>query len=102
MQKVRLWEVTSDSELQEVPGNEINLEERLEGWLASDISVTCPPRHGNTDYVTRTSRKKYGSTLTNWEEMLRPREETPPIRGLLFDPLTSGPVPVGRMWRARM
>ena len=42
MQKVRLWEVISDSELQEIPGNEINLEERLEGWLASDISALDP------------------------------------------------------------
>lgn len=42
MQKVRLWEVISDSELKEIPGNEINLEERLEGWLASDISALDP------------------------------------------------------------
>ena len=42
MQKVRLWEVISDRELQEIPGNEINLEERLEDWLASDISVLDP------------------------------------------------------------
>ena len=42
MQKIRLWEVISDEELQEIQGNEINLEERLEGWLASDISVLDP------------------------------------------------------------
>ncbi len=42
MQKVRLWEVISDSELKDIPGNEINLEERLEGWLASDISALDP------------------------------------------------------------
>lgn len=39
MQKVSLWEVTSDEKLQPIPGNEINLEERLERWLADDISV---------------------------------------------------------------
>ncbi len=42
MQKVRLWDVISDSELQEIPSNEINLEERLEGWLASDIPALDP------------------------------------------------------------
>ena len=42
MQKVRLWEVISDRELHEIPSNEINLEERLEGWLASDISALDP------------------------------------------------------------
>ena len=42
MQKVRLWEVVSDRELHEIPSNEINLEERLEGWLASDISALDP------------------------------------------------------------
>ncbi len=42
MQQVRLWEVISDKELHEIPSNEVNLEERLEGWLASDISVLDP------------------------------------------------------------
>ena len=42
MQKVRLWEVISDRGLQEIPSNEINLEEKLEGWLASDISALDP------------------------------------------------------------
>ena len=42
LQKIRLWEVISDSELQEIPGKGISLEERLEGWLASDISALDP------------------------------------------------------------
>ena len=42
MQRVRLWEVVSDQKLHEIPSNQINLEERLEGWLASDISVLDP------------------------------------------------------------
>lgn len=41
MQKVRLWEVVSDK-LHEIPSNEINLEERLEDWLAADISILDP------------------------------------------------------------
>ena len=42
MQRVRLWEVVSDQKLHEIPSNQINLEERLEGWLASDISILDP------------------------------------------------------------
>ena len=42
MQRVCLWEVVSDQKLHEIPSNQINLEERLEGWLASDISVLDP------------------------------------------------------------
>lgn len=42
MQKVRLWEVVSDKELREIPSNQISLEERLEDWLATDVSVLDP------------------------------------------------------------
>ena len=42
MQQVRLWEVTSDEKLNPIQNDEINLEERLEGWLASDISILDP------------------------------------------------------------
>ena len=42
MQQVRLWEVTSDEKLNPIHNDEINLEERLEGWLANDISVLNP------------------------------------------------------------
>ena len=42
MQQVHLWEVVSGKELHEIPSNQINLEERLEEWLASDISVLDP------------------------------------------------------------
>ena len=42
MQEVRLWEVTSDEKLKPIQNDEINLEERLEGWLASDISILDP------------------------------------------------------------
>ena len=42
MQQVRLWEVISDRGLREVPSSQINLEERLEEWLVSDISILDP------------------------------------------------------------
>ena len=38
-QQVHLWEVVSDSELRVIPSDRIDLEERLEAWLAGDISV---------------------------------------------------------------
>ena len=59
MQKVRLWEVISDSELQEIPGNEINLEERLEGWMASDISALDP----NLLVIGRQVRTDFGGMI---------------------------------------
>ncbi|MDE2942028.1 MAG: endonuclease NucS, partial [Chloroflexota bacterium] len=39
MQQIRLWEITSDQKLAEIPVDPISLEERLEDWLASDIDV---------------------------------------------------------------
>ena len=39
MQKIRLWEITSDQKLAEMATNQILLEERLEDWLENDISV---------------------------------------------------------------
>ena len=42
MQKIRLWEITPDQKLAELNRNQISLEERLEDWLESDISVIDP------------------------------------------------------------
>ena len=39
MQEVRLWEVIDEKTLRKVPGSQIAFEERLEGWLANDISL---------------------------------------------------------------
>ena len=39
MPQVRLWEVISDQQLEEIRSTSIDLEKRLEGWLESDISV---------------------------------------------------------------
>ena len=54
MQKIRLWEITPDQKLAELNRNQINLEQRLEDWLQSDISVIDPDllvigRQVNTD-----------------------------------------------------
>ena len=59
MQKVRLWEVISDRGLQEIPSNEINLEEKLEGWLASDISALDP----NILVIGKQVRTDYGGRI---------------------------------------
>ena len=55
MQKIRLWEITHDQRLAEMATNQIPLEERLEDWLESDISVLDPNllvigRQVNTDF----------------------------------------------------
>ncbi len=42
MQRVRLWEVISDQQLEEIGSTSIDFESRLEGWLESDISVLDP------------------------------------------------------------
>ena len=42
MQQIRVWEVTDENKLHEIGRSQISLEERLEGWLASDISVLDP------------------------------------------------------------
>ena len=41
-QNVRMWEVTPQNTLTEITSSEINLEERLEDWLESDISMLDP------------------------------------------------------------
>ena len=39
MQQIRLWEITSDQQLVRISSAPISLEEQLEKWLESDISV---------------------------------------------------------------
>lgn len=41
-QKIRLWEVTQQDTLNEITSDEIDLEQRLEEWLANDISLLDP------------------------------------------------------------
>ena len=42
MQQVRLWEITPDRTLLQIPARHSGLEQWLEDWLASDISVLDP------------------------------------------------------------
>ena len=41
-QKIRMWEVTAENSLNEITSSEISLEQRLEDWLESDISMLDP------------------------------------------------------------
>ena len=59
MQQVHLWEVVSDKKLHEIPSDQINLEERLEDWLAPDISVLDP----NLLVIGRQVRTDFGGTI---------------------------------------
>ena len=59
MQQVRLWEVTPDEKLTPIPNNGISLEERLEGWLANDISVLDP----NLLVIGRQVPTEFGGTI---------------------------------------
>ena len=42
MQLVRLWEVSSEKQLIEIPHNEISLEGDLENWLENDVAILDP------------------------------------------------------------
>ena len=59
MQKIRLWEITPDQKLAEMTSNQIPLEERLENWLESDISVLDP----NLLVIGRQVRTDYDGTI---------------------------------------
>ena len=58
-QQIRLWEVTVEQTLASVSSNEINLEERLEDWLESDISVLDE----NLLVIGRQVRTDYGGEI---------------------------------------
>ena len=47
MQEVRLWEVINEKGLREVQSSQIAFEQRLEDWLAKDISVLGPELVGD-------------------------------------------------------
>ena len=42
MQQVRIWEITADRKLSEIPARYVSLEQWLEDWLADEISVLDP------------------------------------------------------------
>ena len=59
MQQVRLWEVTDNEELSEIPRSQINLEEHLEDWLENDIAVLDP----NLLVIGRQVRTDFGTSI---------------------------------------
>lgn len=59
MQEIHLWEVVADTELQEIPRDQITVEERLEAWLTKDISVLDP----NLLVIGRQVRTDFGGAI---------------------------------------
>ncbi len=59
MQQIHLWEVISDTELHEIPSDQISLEERLEDWLTNDITVLDP----NLLVIGRQVRTDFGGAI---------------------------------------
>ncbi len=58
-QKIRLWGITAQNTLKEIASSEINLEERLENWLESDISMLDP----NLMVIGRQVRTDFGGEI---------------------------------------
>lgn len=58
-QKIRIWEVVPNERLNEISSDQINLEERLEHWLESDISVLDP----NLLVIGRQVRTDFGGEI---------------------------------------
>ena len=59
MQQVRLWEITADRKLPEIPARHASLEEWIEDWLADDISVLDP----NLLVISRQVRTSFGGLV---------------------------------------
>lgn len=58
-QNIRMWEITSDNTLTEISSDEISLEQRLEDWLESDISMLDP----NLLVIGRQVRTGFGGEI---------------------------------------
>ena len=58
-QEIRLWELSSDDQLTEISASEINLEERLENWLETDIAMLDP----NLMIIGRQVRTDFGGEI---------------------------------------
>ena len=41
-QEIRLWEISSGDQLEEISQSKLNFEERIENWLENDISIISP------------------------------------------------------------
>lgn len=59
MQQVRLWEITADRKLSEIPARYTSLEHWIEDWLADDISVLDP----NLLVIGRQVRTSFGGAI---------------------------------------
>ena len=59
MQQVRLWEITDDRKLSEIPARYAGLEQWIEDWLADDISVLDP----NLLVIGRQVRTSFGGAV---------------------------------------
>lgn len=59
MHQVRLWEITADRKLAEIPARYTNLEQWIEDWLADDISVLDP----NLLVIGRQVRTSFGGAI---------------------------------------
>ena len=59
MQQVRLWEITADRKLLEIPARYASLEQWIEDWLADDISVLDP----SLMVIGRQVRTSFGGAL---------------------------------------
>ena len=59
MQRVRLWEITADRKLPEIPARYASLEQWIEDWLADDVSVLDP----NLLVIGRQVRTSFGGAI---------------------------------------
>ena len=59
MQQVRLWEITADRKLLEIPARYASVEQWIEDWLADDISVLDP----SLMVIGRQVRTSFGGAL---------------------------------------
>ena len=59
MQQVRLWEITADKKLSEIPARFTSLEQWIEDWLADDVSVLDP----NLLVIGRQVRTSFGGAI---------------------------------------
>ena len=59
MHQVRLWEITADRKLAEIPSRYTSLEQWIEDWLADDVSVLDP----NLLVIGRQVRTSFGGSI---------------------------------------
>ena len=92
MHQVRLWEITADRKLSEIPAKFASLEEWIEDWLADDISVLDPSllvvvelKRGKTPRDVTSQALEYSSWVKDleFEEITGIADSYPGIAGSL-------------------